>query len=186
MQHKSFGSRTCQVHRHYHTRSCKKRKISHFRYNFPVPPMRTIRIVETISLEDNVLIEKSKSLFTFLEQGDFDDLMSFQDFLVELNIIEYEYIQGIQSTLKKPTVFLKWKLLHIWNNSFSKDQLVMWNANTDTKYFLNAYATTSYCTSYMKKVDKSMTSAFRRIHKEHEKNSYWYYANDTCTWKYIA
>jgi hypothetical protein len=97
------------------------KKKSHFRYNFPVPPMRTTRIIEPISLEDNVLIEKSKSLFAFLEQGDFDDLMSFQDFLAELNLTEDEYIQAIQSTLKQPTIFLKRKLLHIWNNSFSKD-----------------------------------------------------------------
>ena len=46
----------------------------------------------------------------------------------------------------------------------------MWNANTDVKYILNAYVATSYCTSYMTKVDKSMTSAFRRIHKEHERS----------------
>jgi hypothetical protein len=46
---------------------------------------------------------------------------------------------------------------------------VMWNANTDAQYVLNAYAATSYCTSYMTKVDKSMTSAFIRIRKEHER-----------------
>jgi hypothetical protein len=50
--------------------------------------MRTTRIVEPISLEENVIIEKYKSLFVFLEQRDFDDLMSFQDFLAELNLIE--------------------------------------------------------------------------------------------------
>jgi hypothetical protein len=69
--------------------------------------MRTTRIIEPISLEDNVLIEKSKSLFAFLEQRDFDDLMSFEDFLAELNLTEDEYIQVIQSTLKQPTIFLK-------------------------------------------------------------------------------
>jgi ATP-dependent DNA helicase PIF1 len=46
----------------------------------------------------------------------------------------------------------------------------MWKANTDVQYVLNAYATTSYCTSYMTKIDKSMTSAFRKIHKEHERS----------------
>jgi hypothetical protein len=132
--------------------------------------MRTTRIIEPISLEDNVVIEKSKSLFAFLEQGDFDDLMSFDDFLTELNLTEDEYIQAIQCTLKQPTIFLKRKLSHIWNNSFSKDMPVMWNANTDAQYVLNAYAATSYCTSYMTKVDKSMTSAFRRIRKEHERS----------------
>jgi hypothetical protein len=148
--------------------------------------MRTTRIIEPITLEDNVLIEKSKSLFTFLEQRDFDDLMSFEDFLVELNLTEDEYIQVIQSTLKQPTIFLKRKLSHIWNNGFSKDMPNMWNANTDVQFVLNAYVVTSYCTSYMTKVDRSMTSAFRRIHREHEKSQIDCYANDTYTWKYIT
>jgi hypothetical protein len=46
---------------------------------------------------------------------------------------------------------------------------VMWNENIDEQYVLKAYATTSYCTSYMTKVDKSMTREFRRIHKENER-----------------
>jgi hypothetical protein len=95
--------------------------------------------------------------------------MSFADFLIELNLTKDEYIQAIQCTLKQPTIFLKRKLSHIWNNIFSKDMPVMWNANTYAQYVLNAYAAASYCTSYMTKVDKSMTSAFRRIHKEHER-----------------
>jgi hypothetical protein len=69
--------------------------------------MRTTRIIEPLSLEDNVVIEKSKSLFAFLEQRDFDELMSFDDFLTELNLTEDEYIQAIQCTLKQPTIFLK-------------------------------------------------------------------------------
>ena len=69
--------------------------------------MRAIRIIELVSLEDSVVIEKSKSLFTFLEQQDFDELMSFNNFLTELNLTEDEYIQAIQCTLKQPTVFLK-------------------------------------------------------------------------------
>jgi hypothetical protein len=53
---------------------------------------------------------------------------------------------------------------------FSKDMSVMWNANTNAQYVLNAYVAASYCTSYMTKVDKSMTSAFIRICKEHERS----------------
>ena len=119
-----------KFHRHYHTRSCRKRKNSHCRYNFLVPPMRTTRIIEPLILEENVVIKKSKSWFAFLEQLDFDELMSFDEFLIELNITEDEYIQAIQSTLKRPTVFLKRKISHIWNNNFPKDMLVMWNENT--------------------------------------------------------
>jgi hypothetical protein len=72
--------------------------------------------------------------------------------------------------LNNQPLLVKRKLSHIWNNNFSKDMLFMWNANTDVQYVLNTYAATSYCTSYMTKVDKSMTSAFRRIHKEHERS----------------
>ena len=71
-----------------------------------MPPMRATRIIEPLSLEYNVVIEKYKSLFTFLEQRDFDGLMSFNDFLTELKLAEDEYIQAIQCTLKQPTIFL--------------------------------------------------------------------------------
>jgi hypothetical protein len=131
--------------------------------------MRRTSIIEPTSLEENVLIEKSKYLFAFLEQRDFDELMRFEDILEELNLTEEEYIQVIQSTLKQPTIFLKRKHSHIWKNSFSKDMPIMWNENTDAQYVLNSYDVTSYCTLYMTKVDKSMTSAFRRICREHEK-----------------
>jgi hypothetical protein len=120
-----------KVYRHYHTRSCRKRKKSHCRYKFLVPPMRAIRIIEPLSLVDNVVVEKSKSLFAFLEQGDFDELMSFNDFFTELYLSKDEHIQAIQCTLKQETLFLKRKISHIWNNNFFKDMPVMWNENTD-------------------------------------------------------
>ena len=59
-----------------------------------MPPMRETRIIEPLSLEENVAIEKSKSLFSFLEQGAFDEFMSFNAFLTELNLSKYEYIQA--------------------------------------------------------------------------------------------
>ena len=72
-----------------------------------MPPMRATRIIEPLTLEDIVFVEKYKSLFAFLEQGEFDEMMSFDAFLTELNLSEDEYIQSIQCTLKQPTFFLK-------------------------------------------------------------------------------
>jgi hypothetical protein len=120
-----------KVHRHYHTRSCRKRKNSHCKYNFPMLPMRATRIIELLSVEENVVVEKYKSLFTFLEEGGFDEMKSFDAFLTQVNLSEDEYIQAIQCMFRQPTLFLKQKLSHIWNNSFSKDMPVMWKANTD-------------------------------------------------------
>jgi hypothetical protein len=132
--------------------------------------MRATKIIEPFSLEDIVVVEKSKSLFSFLEQGGFDEMMSYDAFLTEVNVSKDEYIQAIQITLRQPTLFLKRKISHIWNNNFSKDMPNMWKENTDAQYVLNAYAATSYYTSYMTKIDKSMTYAFRKICKEHEKS----------------
>ena len=36
----------------------------------------------------------------------------------------------------------------------------LWKANIDAQFVLNAYAAAMYCSSYMEKVDKSMTNAF--------------------------
>jgi hypothetical protein len=69
MQHRSFGIQGLPKFIDIIIQEAvKNEKKSHFRYKFLVPPMRTKRIIEPISLEDNVLIEKSKSLFSFLEQ----------------------------------------------------------------------------------------------------------------------
>ena len=76
-------------------------------------------------------------MFVFLEQWDFDELMSFDKFSIEINLTEDEYIQAIQCMLKQPKNFLKQKLSHIWNNNFSKDMPVMWKANTDAQYVLD-------------------------------------------------
>jgi hypothetical protein len=132
--------------------------------------MRDTRIIEPVSLEDNIVVEKSKSLFAFLEQGGFDKMMSFDAFLTQVNLSEDEYIQAIQIKLRKPTLFLKRKLSHIWNNNFSKYMSVMWKANTDAQYMLNGYVAASYRTLYMTNIDKSMTFAFRKIRKEHERS----------------
>jgi hypothetical protein len=87
--------------------------------------MRATRIIQPLILEHNVVVEKYKSFFAFLEQGEFDELMHFDDFSTELNLLEDEHIQAIQCMLKQPTVFLKQKNPHIWNNSFSKDMPFM-------------------------------------------------------------
>ena len=39
----------------------------------------------------------------------------------------------------------------------------MWFANTDIQFILDPYAVTTYCTSYMTKVDKFMTTLLKSI-----------------------
>jgi len=131
-------------------------------------PMKRTTVLEPINLVDKALNEKSKSLLTFLEGKNCDCLTRFKEFLMEIELTEDEYIQLIQCTIKQPTIFLERKPSHIWNNIFAKEMPNLWDANIDAQYVLNSYAATSYCTSYMTKLDKTMTNSFRRIHKEHE------------------
>jgi hypothetical protein len=39
----------------------------------------------------------------------------------------------------------------------------MWYANIDIQFILDPYATATYCTSYMTKVDKSITIELKSI-----------------------
>jgi hypothetical protein len=133
--------------------------------------MKRTRVTEPIDLVEKSFDEKSKCLLTFLEKKNYDDLTRFEDFLMQIELTEDEYIQLIQCTIKQPAIFLIQRPSHIWNNSFTKEMPNLWNANTNAQYVLDAYVATSYCGSYMTKVDKSMTNAFRRIRKECEKNN---------------
>ena len=67
-----------KIHEHHHTKSCKKRKGSHFRYFFPMPPMRSTKVIEPIGSVDDTLKEKSlKLLYSTLEKKQFDNNSSF-------------------------------------------------------------------------------------------------------------
>jgi len=135
-----------------------------------MPPMKSTMIIEPTNAQNKKIVEKSISLLAFLEQKNYNDSITHDNFLLEIGLIESECIQLLQHTIKQPTIFLKRKPSHIWNNNFAKAMPTLSNANTDAQFVLNAYATTSYCSSYMTKIDKSMTNAFRRIRKEHKKN----------------
>lgn len=131
--------------------------------------MKRTRILEPITLLDESINEKFSLLQSTIEQKHYEKSTSHENFLDELHLTETDYIKLIQITLTQPMVFLQRKPSEIWNNSFSFNMPHLWNANTCAQYVLNAYAATSYCSSYMTKVDRSMTNAFKRIRQEHEK-----------------
>jgi hypothetical protein len=56
-------------------------------------------------------------------------------------------------------------------NSFSRHIPKIRNANTNSQFIIDSYATIAYCSSYMIKFDKTMTSTFKRIREEHEKSN---------------
>jgi len=148
----------------------KREKNSHCRHNFPMPPMRSTKVLEPIALVDETLNEKAKFIYNILEKKQYNSNNTFNEFLDELHLTETDYMLAIQSSLKQPMILLQRKPSHTWNNIFATNMPKLGNANTDAQFVLNAYAGASYCTSYMTKADKSMTNAFKRIRREHEKS----------------
>lgn len=135
-----------------------------------MPLMRITKVLEPIALVHETLNEKAKFIYNILEKKQYNSNNTFDKFLDEFHLTETDYILAIQSTLKQPMILLQQKPSHTWNNSFATNMPKLWNENIDAQFVLNAYAIASYCTSYMKKVDKSMTNAFKRIRREHEKS----------------
>jgi hypothetical protein len=83
--------------------------------------------------------------------------ISFEKFLINLNVNEENYIFALPSTLWKPTLFLKCKVNNIQTNVFSIHERFMWEANINAQYVLNPYFATTYCIFYFTKVNKYVT-----------------------------
>jgi hypothetical protein len=92
---------------------------------------------------------------------DLGEDITYIDFLDRLDLDEDTYIMALRSTLKKPNVFLKRNVVDIRTNVFGKFVGSLWQANIDAQFILDPYAAASYCTSYLTKVDKSVTAEIK-------------------------
>jgi hypothetical protein len=55
--------------------------------------------------------------------------ISFEQFLIDLNVNEESYICALWSTFQKPTLFLKRKVNDIQTNVFNTHATPIWEAN---------------------------------------------------------
>lgn len=156
-----------KLHIHHHTKKRTKTKRKMCRFGFLQPPMKATTILEPCVDKKQDSMQIAKKLTTILETSIYDTSVSFEDFLVKINMTENEYIIAIRSTLLRPTLFLTRKPAHIWNNSFALQIPHLWQANTDAQFVLNAYAAATYCSSYMTKANNSMTTTFAKIRANH-------------------
>jgi hypothetical protein len=67
--------------------------------------------------------------------------ISFEIFLIDLNVNEENYICALRSTLWKPTLFSKHKVNDIQIMVFNIHARPMWEVNTDVHYILDPYST---------------------------------------------
>lgn len=94
---------------------------------------------------------------------EYDKTYTFDSFLEKIGISIYDYIHAIQCTSRQRIIFLKREPVDIWTNIFAQHIPLMWGANTDAQFVLDSYATTNYYCSYMKNIDKTMTSRFKHM-----------------------
>ncbi len=94
--------------------------------------------------------------------------ISFEDFLNQLKLDFPIYIDSLCNKLTKPTLFLKRHVKDIRTNVYAIKVATIWEANTYIQFIFDLYATTSYCTSYLTKIDKTITNKFQTIIKKCE------------------
>jgi len=83
--------------------------------------------------------------------------ISFDEFLVKLQIDENTYLSALQCTLHKPTLLFQHKPNDIHTNIFNIYVGTLWEANTDAQFILDPYADVVYCTFHLTKINKYIT-----------------------------
>jgi hypothetical protein len=111
----------------------------------------------------SLLKDKAKEIFIYLKDLETGIELEFTDFLNKFRISEATYILALRSQLKRPQIFLARTVNNIRTNAFNKDIVNLWYANIDIQFILDPYAAATYCTSYMTKVDKSITTELKSI-----------------------
>ena len=158
-----------QLHRHSHT--CKKGNSRKCRFNIPLPPMKETQILEPIDPEDDTvdIMELRKSwqkIQDFLDGLDMGSRMTFGEFLQKLNVSEAQYILGIRSSLKQPTVFLRRTPWEIRVNAYNKHIILAWRANMGIQYVMDVYACAKYVASYITKSQRGISELLRKASEE--------------------
>ena len=163
-----------EVQKHHHTKSCKKYNGS-CRYGFPKLPCPETVLAEPFpsDMDENEkarkikrahdVLEKAKLLLENLE--DFDENMSYEEFLEMIGTNPQEYLDIIKISDKGKVLVLKRSLKERNINNYNREMLVAWNANMDIQVAFDPYAVISYIANYMMKDENSTTPFLRETLK---------------------
>lgn len=124
--------------------------------------MIATKILEPLTPNES-LIHFATKIFQNLKALNTNANITFQEFLKSLQMTEAMYILSLRSQLTKPHIFLKRKPVDIKTNAFGINVAPIWFANTDAQFVLDPYAAASYCTSYMTKIDKTISKELYKI-----------------------
>ena len=102
--------------------------------------------------------QKHKEIFQILHDMGIRNDSLFDDFFKSIYLDEETYILILRNQSIKPHIFLGRSPNNIRTNAFNQKIAHIWHANIDIQFILDLYAIATYCTSYMTKVDKTITS----------------------------
>jgi len=157
-----------QIHRHCQT-CCKKSK-AECRFNFPQPPMKSMTILyplgdDVSETEVRKHLDTSRNISKHLSGMKEGEDITFHQFLINLNVTEWNYYLAIQSSLSSPMIFLKRKPNELRVNNYSAC-LSAWRANMDIQFVLDVYACAMYIVPYISKAQKGMSQLLQRACEE--------------------
>ncbi len=163
-----------QIHRHSHT--CREKRKTECRFNYPQPPMRSTKILYPLdsSVQERDIKHHKETWKTIKKQlndmKEGDDI-SFDQLLLNLNMTEQNYILAVRSSLNTPTIFLKRQPNELRINNYNPACLLAWRANMDIQFVLDVYACAMYIVSYISKAQKGMSELLRTACAEARKRN---------------
>ena len=154
-----------QIHRHSHT--CRKNTRSQCRFNYPQPPIKQTMILHPLDKdtpENEIKMHKDnwKSVKMYLGEMKDGENISFDQWLLNMNITEENYLLATSSSLNTPTVFLKRNADELCINNYNASCLSAWRANMDIQFVLDVYASAAYIVNYISKGQKGMSELLRQ------------------------
>jgi len=152
--------------RHRHSKGCRKKGKALCRFGFPHPPMRQTQILRPLETDNDELSETYDKIQEKLKEMKDGENVSFNEFLIDLQLTEEDYIKSIRSSLTSPKVFLKRDPSEIRINPYMKLLLTAWKANHDLQYIMDPYACAVYIVNYVSKNEKGMSALMRKACEE--------------------
>ena len=156
-----------QYQLHKHTKSCKD-KNKKCRYGFPLPPMHetTILCPHPIKYYN---MENAKRNFALIQHKlteygrNFTEDIPFTEFLQSISMTYDQYIEAVQTSIKRPKVFLKRSTNAIYINGYNEKLLRAWKANIDIQYIIDPYACVKYCVNYISKAGGGVSKVLKLV-----------------------
>ncbi|CAF3286262.1 unnamed protein product [Rotaria sp. Silwood2] len=177
-----FSEELISLQRHKHSHTCKKYVNGCIKCRFGIPyfPMRETMILEPFSDDEKLtkkereeISKKKENVMKELEKisKDIDNSLTFDEFLVHINMNEKEYIKMIRADLKKAKVFLKRAPNEIRINAYNPQIMSLHRANMDIQFILDPYACLKYCVEYINKSENGMSKLLREALNELKKGN---------------